>query len=76
MKEIKLDLNKHELVLIHKQNRNQEIDFYSPKNTEIKKSFPNFIHVDYLDAYFGWVLKQLFYDEKVDLKLSNDYSQG
>ena len=53
MKEIKLDLSKHGLALIHKQNRNQGIDSYLQKNTEIKNSFPNFIYVDYLDAYFG-----------------------
>jgi hypothetical protein len=50
MKEIKLDLNKHELALILKQNKKQGTDSYLPKSTEIKISFINFICVDYLDV--------------------------
>ena len=50
MKEIKLNLNRLELALIHKQNKKQGIDFYLPKNTEIKIRFFNFTYVDCHDA--------------------------
>jgi hypothetical protein len=53
MKEIKQNSDRHELALIHKQNRNQGIDFCLPKNTEIKIRFINSIYVDCLDAYYG-----------------------
>jgi hypothetical protein len=53
MKEIKLGLNRHELVPILKLNRKQGIDFYLPKSIEIKDNFSSFIFVDYQDAYCG-----------------------
>ena len=50
MKEIKPGLNKHELVLIHKQNKRPETGFYLQKNTEIKIRFVNSISADCHDA--------------------------
>ena len=64
MKEIKPDSNKHELDLIHRQNKSQETDSYLPKSIEIKISFINSIFADYLDVWFGLVPRQFFDDEK------------